>query len=196
MAAGLHIGSHSGRCWSHLPCAHPAVPCGSGGWLGGQAVQPRGLSDHQVLFAAMLGLTVLAGRPWVEGRLVSRSSCCAPLLCNDRGKQIASQGSLWPELHEGDGADFLVQGQPGWISFPSPAVWGMMPVCDVLTAGDPKRCPSSEPGKENICDLQGISSLVAPCAAEATVPFPVCGWPRAQGGERGGRWLLVGGSLL
>lgn len=126
---------------------------------------------------------------------MSRRSCCAPLLCNAGGKQVASQGSLWPGLHGGDGADFLVQGQTGWISFPSTVVWGMMPVCAVPTAGDPRGCPSSEPGKENMRDLQGISSPVAPCAAEATVPFPVCVSGRelreGRGEADGGWWVVV-----
>lgn len=128
---------------------------------------------------------------------MSHSSCCVPLLCNAGGKQITSQGSLWPGLHGGDGADVLVQGQPGWMSFPRPVVWDVMAVCDVPTARDPKGCPSSESGKENMCGLQGISSPAAPCAAEATVPFPVCNSGRElREGRGGGRWRLVGGSLL
>lgn len=80
------------------------------------------------------------------------------------------------------------------MSLPSTVVWGMMAVCDVLTAGDPKGCPSPEPSKENMRGLQGISSPVALCAAEATAPFLVCssGQELREGrGEADGRWWEV-----
>lgn len=79
----------------------------------------------------------------------------------------------------------------GWDGFPQHCCLG----CDgcVGCSRRPQGCPSSEPVEEQVW-FGG--DFLSPCSRGRGSPPCVRLWPRAQGGERGGRWRLVGGSLL